>query len=269
MTKIDLKDAYFLVPVRLQDRKFLRFSYQGQLFQYICLPFGLSTSPHAFTKIMKPVVHHLCSKGWISCTYLDDILCDDIAPTVNECRDNVLESVRLLSSLGFIVNKEKSCLTPATRCEYLGFIVDSQKFRLELPLRKRCAIKSLLDHLLAGKQCSIRTFARLIGFLVLSCPAIAYGMLYSKQLERIKQAYLVINDGDFDGTMRIPLSIRSDLEWWSSHIMHANNSIKTKKFSLTIFSDAPLTGWGAACNNRTGGLWSAEERVNSINYLGC
>lgn len=134
MAKIDLQDAYFLIPVRHQDRKFLRFSFQGKLFQYTCLPFGLSTSPHAFTKLMRPVVQHLRLKGLISAIYLDDILY--IAPTFEECQINALETVRLLSSLGFVVNREKSCLTPLVRCEYLGFIVDSQKFCLELLQKK-------------------------------------------------------------------------------------------------------------------------------------
>lgn len=80
--------------------------------------------------------------------------------------------------------------------------------------------------------------------------------------------HLIINDGDFDGSMKIPALIESDLDWWDSHIMSSYNPIRTKQFSLTIFLDAFLTGWGAACNDKTtGGLWSAEERLNSINYL--
>lgn len=68
--------------------------------------------------------------------------------------------------------------------------------------------------------------------------------------------------------MTIPQSLQSDINWWSSQIMSCSNPIRTKQSSTTIFSDASLTGWGAACDGRTtGGLWTVEERRKSINYL--
>jgi len=55
MATIDLKDAYYSVPVNVNDRKYLRFIWKNQLFQYTCLPNGLSSAPRIFTKILKPV----------------------------------------------------------------------------------------------------------------------------------------------------------------------------------------------------------------------
>ncbi len=48
LTKIDLKDAYFNIPVA-QKQKFLRFSIENEIYQFTCLPFGLSGAPWAFT----------------------------------------------------------------------------------------------------------------------------------------------------------------------------------------------------------------------------
>ena len=42
MAKIDLKDAYFAVPISEPDKKYLRFRWKGQMYQFNCLPFGLS-----------------------------------------------------------------------------------------------------------------------------------------------------------------------------------------------------------------------------------
>jgi hypothetical protein len=39
---IDLKDAYFHVPIAQDARKYLRFGWRGRLFQFCVLPFGLS-----------------------------------------------------------------------------------------------------------------------------------------------------------------------------------------------------------------------------------
>lgn len=266
MFKIDLKDAYFLIPVHQEDRKFHRVSFQGELFQFTCLPFGLATFPYVFTKVMKPVMGYLRSRGLISSIYLDDILC--IASSADECEANARQTIELLSSLGFIVNKEKSSVSPSMRCEYLGFTVDSMSFALEVPQNKREAIQGLLHYLRPGVTCTIRLFSRLIGSLIAICAATAYGMLHTKSLERIKQSRLILNDGDFDCMMLIPCSAQPDLDWWISHIMSSANPIRTGQTRATIFSDASLTGWGAACGGKTtGGLWSAEERRFSINYL--
>ena len=50
MASVDLKDAYYSVPIALEDRKYLKFEWQGSYFQYTCLPNGLACAPHLFTK---------------------------------------------------------------------------------------------------------------------------------------------------------------------------------------------------------------------------
>jgi len=59
LASVDLQDAYFLLPIHREDRKFLRFRFQGDLFQFNVLPFGLASAPYIFTKILKPVVSFL------------------------------------------------------------------------------------------------------------------------------------------------------------------------------------------------------------------
>ena len=48
VTSIDLKNAYFHVPICPDHRPFLRFAIQGQAYQFKVLPFGLSLSPRVF-----------------------------------------------------------------------------------------------------------------------------------------------------------------------------------------------------------------------------
>ena len=42
MASIDIKDAYYSAPIAIEYRKVLRFYCQGTLFQYTCMPNGLS-----------------------------------------------------------------------------------------------------------------------------------------------------------------------------------------------------------------------------------
>ena len=56
LTSLDLKDAYFRIGIDPADRRYLRFCHNGTAWQFTVLPFGLSTSPRVFTKILKPVL---------------------------------------------------------------------------------------------------------------------------------------------------------------------------------------------------------------------
>ncbi len=44
MATIDLRDAYYLVSIADASKKFLRFLFDGQLYEFNCLPFGLNTA---------------------------------------------------------------------------------------------------------------------------------------------------------------------------------------------------------------------------------
>lgn len=125
MCTIDLKDAYYLVKIDKNSRKFLRFIFKDTLYKFTCLPFGLCTSPFVFTKVMKPVVNTLREQGLMSTIYLDDILC--IESTYESCVKNVTVTVtkKLLESLGFLINEEKSMNIPLTQCKFLGLIINS------------------------------------------------------------------------------------------------------------------------------------------------
>ena len=57
MPKIELKDAY------LEFQKFLRFVWEGKYYQGMAMPFGLSSAPRTFTKLMKLLIEYLRRRG--------------------------------------------------------------------------------------------------------------------------------------------------------------------------------------------------------------
>ena len=50
---LDIKDAYFHIPTHMKSRKFLRFLWRKKAFQFVVLPFGLSSAPRVFTLVFK------------------------------------------------------------------------------------------------------------------------------------------------------------------------------------------------------------------------
>lgn len=265
MASVDLKDAYFFINVAKCHRKYLRFNYNGTLFEFNCLPFGLCTAPYVFTKILKPVMEHLRSRNMISVIYLDDIFC--IGKQFDDCYVNVKHTCAFLEKLGFIINKDKSCLIPSTKCKFLGFVFDSQKMIMELPSDKKDKIKRNVQLCLNIRKCKLREFARTIGLLVSACPAIQYSWMRTKLFEQCKFNAL-LNNGSYNQTVLLPNFIREDLRWWLNNVDFGYSNIKTNKYIKEIFSDASSTGWGAYCDgNESYGYWKENEMKLHINQL--
>lgn len=72
------------------------------IYQFICLPNGLSCAPRKFTKILKPVIANLHIKGHISVAYLDDLYLQ--GQTYDQCVANVIDTTLMLEELVFLVH---------------------------------------------------------------------------------------------------------------------------------------------------------------------
>lgn len=266
MGTLDLKDAYFLISIYESHRKFLRFRFKGKMYQFLCLPFGLCTNPYMFTKIMKPIINKLRLQGFLLVLYLDDFLI--IHKSKDMCETNIIEVVKFLEHLGFIINYKKSSLIAKQRCKYLGFIIDSVEFSLNLTEKKKDLIVKFINEFQIGKAYKIRRFAELLGVLASACPAVVYGFIHCKQLERQKYLVLKFNGGDYEGKIWITESMLEDFNWWKKNAIIGSNPIRTQNYSIEIFSDSSLSGWGCFCNDaRAFGFWNRQERKNHINYL--
>ena len=73
VTAIDLKDAYYSIPIAPEHQTYLKFIWKDQLYAFNSLPMGLSSSPRIFTKILKPFFSALRSQFGHTCFgYIDD-----------------------------------------------------------------------------------------------------------------------------------------------------------------------------------------------------
>ena len=55
MASVDLRDAYYSVPIAKEHQRYLIFVWQGNPYQFTCLAQGLFSAARLFTKLMKPV----------------------------------------------------------------------------------------------------------------------------------------------------------------------------------------------------------------------
>ncbi|GFX54494.1 retrovirus-related Pol polyprotein from transposon 412, partial [Trichonephila clavipes] len=70
---IDLRNGFFHVPVNKQSRPYTSFVTQNGQFQFLKMPFGLSTCPSTFQRFINTVFRDLVVQG-IVLPYMDDIV---------------------------------------------------------------------------------------------------------------------------------------------------------------------------------------------------
>ena len=267
MTKIDLKDAYFSVAIHPQSQKFLRFLWQNKAFQFCSLPFGLNIAPSLFTRLMKPVAGFLRKRGVRLILYLDDMLI--IGSTPREVNDFTQMAVNLLKALGFIINLDKSVLTPTQVITFLGFTINSITMRFTLPSEKVQKLLTLCRQIRSSSKVLLRTLAQLLGLLESYRLAVWQAPLHFRYLQALLIRGLNQMNHNYEAPVSLCAQSLGEINWWLQNLETVNGSpIITPSSDLTIFTDASLTGWGAACGNiQTNGKWSATERQLHINVL--
>ena len=92
MASIDLKDAYYCVPIASSHQKYLTFEWDGRLYQFTCFPNVLAFCPRKFTKLMKPTYAILRQLGHVNSPYIDDSYLQ--GGDYHECLANVLDTVK-------------------------------------------------------------------------------------------------------------------------------------------------------------------------------
>ena len=267
MASLDLKDAYYSIPVSSQYQKYLKFMWGNKLYKFTVLPMGLACSPRLFTKIMKPVYAHLRSIGHISSGYLDDTFL--VAESADSCDCNVVDTVKTLNNLGLTPNYDKSCLVPTQIIEHLGFLLNSITMTVGITKEKYVKLTNQAELVLANKEhILIREVAKLLGIMVALCTGVEFGELYYKLIEYEKIQSLKLNLGDYDAYMSLSEKAITDIRWWLSNALSSMKQICHKPVSVTLYTDASELGWGAVVNHHSrNGQWNDNDKSLHINVL--
>ena len=267
-TSIDLQDAYFAVPIHKDYRKFLKFSWNGQLFSFSCLPFGLSSAPKIFTKILRPI-YAWFRQHCIRCSYyIDDSL--NMDQNSQKCSENTHTMVSVLESLGFTINKKKSVLVPVQTIIFFGFVVDSVQFMVFLTKEKVQKIIDFANFLLDTSSLTVRQLASFIGLIINTFFAVLEAPLHYRNLERDKILGLKVG-GNFDTTITLSDQAKQELLWWKINVQQKNGKrIRPCKIEFVCKTDASSFGWGSYdvdSGKEANGRWNQHEKQFSINYL--
>ena len=110
MIKIDLKDAYYSIPLHESSRKYVRFQWEGNLYECCYLMFGLGPALRIFSKLLKIPIALLRKLKIRIIIFIDDMLI--IGASIEEtimARDSV---IILLEALGFTIKRGQVSIGP-------------------------------------------------------------------------------------------------------------------------------------------------------------
>lgn len=102
-----------------------------QYYVFKVLPFGLATACFVFTKMMRQFTKSWRAKGIRAVVYIDDGLA--IAASKEEAQRVAVIIENDLTSAGWVLNTEKSRLSPFRSGVWLGWLLDLNEGALSVP----------------------------------------------------------------------------------------------------------------------------------------
>ena len=142
--------------------------------KYFCFtifPFGLTSSPFVFTKLLRPLIKYWRLKGLLIIIYIDDGICISIG--LNRATRNAKFVRDTLKRAGLVSNAEKCSWDPTHHAEWLAINVDTHKGILYLPKRRIESLKSSIDKILTSLvHSSVRKLSQVTGKIISMQPVL-------------------------------------------------------------------------------------------------
>ena len=263
---------------RYSSEKSLLASFQSRrpIIRVQTMPFGVSSAPKTWVRILNQLIKHWREKGIQILFYLDDMLIHH--SDKSQCQADTLYVLDCLRKAGINVNFEKSSLTPKQKILHLGLIWNCKKNLILLPESKIQDISKTARKILKAKQNCLtpRFIARIVGKLTAASTAFLPAHFKRHPLNFDLQTSLKENGMNWDGPAILGSLSRKSLRFFSSpQLMRKFNGrpLIISDPTWIITTDASPFGWGATILHKpsgysrsTKGQFSPEEEINSSNW---
>lgn len=266
-TSIDLKDAFFHIPVHPAHRKYLRFKTRKGTFQFVAMPFGLKTAPAVFTRIAKSVASYARSMGVSNLMYLDDWLLSHLLRATSNAQTSWM--VQLTERLGWLINYDKSELESTQSPTFIGMFLDLVAAIVYPAPHRLDNLEEILPKWLKSRSLRAKDWQVLLGHLVSLERLIPRGRLHLRPFQNALAAqWNQIHDSP-EAQCPIPKHLLEEVHWWSDRRnLEVGVPLVTPIPTIQLFTDASHIGWGGHIeDDMVSGLWSPQSATRHINFL--
>ena len=255
-SKLDLTNCFLSFPLHPSALPHFVFRFEGDLYQFTRLPFGLSSAPRICTELLAVVAYAMGLDGVDALIrYLDDFLFIDSEERANHA--SLAAALRQFDAFGLVVNPEKT-EGPAQRITFLGVLFDSTTQTVACTPERVAELLSLLRQAVADDQLGVTALQSLIGKLQFATQVLPGFRPFTLRLQAVLNTRLAaIERGRgterrhrFQRTfahVRVDSGLRADVSFWLNHLRGWNGRQRWRSAQsapFTFASDASLGGFG-------------------------
>ena len=245
LIKIDIRNAYRVVPVHPDDRWLMGMLWKGSLFVDTALPFGLRSAPKIFTALADAAEWIARQRGVeFVIHYLDDFLIVTSADT-NQGEHALRILLETFECLGLPVAWDK-LEGPSTCLTFLGFELDTRRMETRLPSHKLEVTRREVQQWIGRKSATRKELESVAGKLANASRVVKPGKTFMRHLfELLSGVRKALHH------VRLGATARSDLLWWYT-FMEQWNGVNMIHHALAppveVWTDASGSfGCGAIC----------------------
>ena len=276
LASVDLKDAYFHVPINRAHWKYLRFVLDGVCHEYMVTPFGLSSAPRLFTKVLIAIIAWLRLQGVQIHAYLDDLMVIGSSP--GETLKALTLTIKTLTQAGYMINVKKSDLVPTQDLNYIGGRFRPDVARVFLPVDRFQALrKAVRAFAKAGALRTAQQWLQILGLMAATISLVFEARLRMRPVQFcLKESWDRVRQFGLKVEIVVPLKLIPHLLWWTVEAnLQGGMPFTPPAHELTVTTDSSTkVGWGGHMTLPSGqealfsGDWSREVRHNThINVL--
>ena len=240
-----------------EHTRYLRFAYNGRAFEFLVLPFGLSTAPRVFTRIVRVIEAFLKVQGVDMHQYLDDWLMKSQSKSLVE-RHRDLTLFWVNNRLGFLVNEGKSQLNPTQAPAFLGSTLDLLNVLVFPSERRILRATRLAASLLARTVQPAKTWQRFVGHLSSLHKLVPMAVVHTRPIQlMLHDQWTQVSDSPYVRIYPNEATL-AELEWWTSQAnLRVGRPFLHPDPTMSIVTDASKEGWGGyLCDWVVSGHWS-------------
>ena len=258
---VDAQDAYYRVPVRRADWKYMGIKWAGKYWIFRSLQMGMSSSPRIYTAFAD-AVEYICVKRNKKIAYINGRqqirhYIDDFFGAIKDPKHAEILYKALYNTfkdLG-IPTKWEKCTSPATRAKILGWIYDTILRMVFLPGDKRLKLLEMVERLLRTRKASVKFLRQLLGRLQHASRVIFPGKAFVRKLE----ALLYLPDHDQDREFTVSSFAVRNLRWWQKILSEPENCGTSFDLLLKHPSEGDIVIYTDACTEIGGGGFIQES----------
>ncbi|EYC34973.1 hypothetical protein Y032_1220g3764 [Ancylostoma ceylanicum] len=227
---LDLCSGYWQIPLSADAREKSAFTTTEGLFQFRVTPFGLSTSPPVFQRLMDSVLHDLLGAD-VFC-YIDDII---ICTDTREKHIELLRQVCARLKEAGLRLKAQKCVLMQTQVSFLGHVIDSEGVHMD-PKK----VEAISRYEAPKNVKELRTFLGMASFYRKFCLGFSkvagclFALTSSKSVWKWSKEHKEAFDSVKEMIMTAPVLMQPDIE-------RARDGSRP----FVICTDASTTGLGA------------------------